>query len=189
LVAAGLILLFDLFITGALHLDAFADVADAIGSRRRGDAGMAVMRDSAVGAVGAAALVAAFALRFAFLAVLVGGAEWRLITVAPIAGRSAMVWLLARGTCASDRSLAADLSSIASVPLAAITAVFALGLSVFAAAVLGALSVVSSVLIAEASAAFFRRRFGCVTGDVCGATGFVAEITALAIVSVRVAGW
>jgi len=74
LVAAGLILLFDLFITGALHLDAFADVADAIGSRRRGDAGMAVMRDSAVGAVGAAALVAAFALRFAFLAVLVGGA-------------------------------------------------------------------------------------------------------------------
>lgn len=188
LVAAGLILLADLLLTGALHLDAFADVADAVASRRRGDAGIAVMRDPAVGAVGAAALIGVFALRLAFLAVLVAGAEWRRIAVVPIAGRAAMVWLLARGTRAPDRSLAAGLSTAASLPLAAITTVLALGAGFAAAGPLGVLSIVSSALIAEASAAFVRRRFGHLTGDACGATGFVAETAALAIVSVGVTG-
>lgn len=186
--AAGLILIADLLLTGALHLDAFADMADAVASHRRGKEGIAVMRDPTVGAVGAAALMGAYVLRFAFLAALIAGSEWRRIAVAPIAGRVAMVYVLARARRAPVGSLAAGLSTAASLLLAAMTTLLALGMALAAAGRFGVASILSSTLIAEGSAAFIHRRFGQLTGDACGATGLVAETATLAIVSAGVGG-
>lgn len=185
LAGAALVLLADLVLTGALHLDAFADVADGVASRRRGEDAIAVMRDPAVGAVGAAALVVALVLRLAFVFVLLEAAEWRALLAAPVAGRSAMVWLMARGCCTSERSLASSLCAACSVPLGLSTVVLAAAIAYTVAEVRGLMSVLLGALVAEILAVFFRRRFGGITGDACGATGFVAEIAGLALLSVR----
>ncbi len=54
---AFVILLADVFITGGLHLDGFADVMDGIYSGKTGDAAYQVMKDSRIGAMGVIGLV------------------------------------------------------------------------------------------------------------------------------------
>lgn len=183
LAAAVLVLLADLFLTGALHLDAFADVADGLASRRRGEAAIAVMRDPAVGAIGAAALTVALLLRLSFLVVLIEASQWQRLVAAPVAARLGMVWLMARGRCTSDHSLASSLCAACSVPIGTAAGAVALAIAYASAGAVGLVSVVLAVLLAEALAVLFRQRFGALTGDSCGATGLAAEITSLAVLS------
>jgi cobalamin synthase len=98
--AAAVVLLADVAVTGAIHLDAVADVADGWASRKPPAAALEVIRDPRVGAVGAAVLVATMLCRWSLLAVLAGQAEpagrWWLLAVAPVCGRAAMAWVLSR---------------------------------------------------------------------------------------------
>src|ERR1051326_478825 len=92
--AAGIVV--DLLVTGALHLDAVADVADGWASHLPPEEARAVMRDPRVGAVGAATLAAALIARWAFVALLGGPRHWGLLVTVPVAGRAAMVVAMAR---------------------------------------------------------------------------------------------
>jgi adenosylcobinamide-GDP ribazoletransferase len=76
----ALVLAFDLWITGGLHLDGAMDTADglAAGPRRCLEA----MEDSRVGASGVQALVQLLALRLAGLALLAAAAPWALLWAA-----------------------------------------------------------------------------------------------------------
>jgi cobalamin synthase len=98
--AAAIVVLADAAVTGAIHLDAVADVADGWASRKPPAAALEVIRDPRVGAVGAAVLVATMLCRWSLLAVLAGQAEpagrWWLLAVAPVCGRVAMAWVLRR---------------------------------------------------------------------------------------------
>lgn len=175
----------DLLLTGALHLDALADVSDGVASRRRGAEAIVVMRDPAIGAIGAAALVLALAMRIAFVAVLLAPGRWWYLVAAPVAGRVAMVWLMARADTVPEGSLASGLCEVCSVPLALSASLIAVAVAYPAAGVRGVGSVVLGALVAEGLRPLFRRRFTVVTGDVCGATGLLAEIAALAVLSAR----
>src|SRR5205823_9862628 len=68
-VAAGVALLVGALVTGALHLDALADSADALGAHSREHA-LQIMRDHAVGAYGATAIVLDLLVKGAALAAL-----------------------------------------------------------------------------------------------------------------------
>lgn len=92
-VTAALILIADALITGGLHLDAMADVADGAASRRSGEEGIVIMRDPTIGALGAAALILICLLRYGALT-FSGNFGFRLFA-APVAGRVAMVLLIA----------------------------------------------------------------------------------------------
>lgn len=87
--------------TGGLHEDALADVADAAGAAHRGgDAARAAMKDSAIGAMGALALIADAALRIASLAALAAAGPWIAAAGLIAAGalsRAAAVAFLAMG--------------------------------------------------------------------------------------------
>src|SRR5438105_10756168 len=69
LLAAGLALAVGAVLTGALHLDALADTADALGARTR-ERALEIMRDHALGAYGAAALALDLLVKAAALAAL-----------------------------------------------------------------------------------------------------------------------
>ena len=58
--------LLGLWLTRALHHDGFADLLDALGSGKSGEAFRAVMKDSRIGSFGAAGLVMAFAAQIIF---------------------------------------------------------------------------------------------------------------------------
>lgn len=184
--AAALVLVADLLLTGGLHLDALADVADGIASRRPGDEAIAIMRDPRVGAIGAAVLGTALAVRFSFLALLVSHERWTGLVVAPIAGRVGMVWVMLRSRCVSETSLASSVCSAATLPVGIATGVAALGIGYLVAGARGLAAVIAGAAVGETSALFFRRWLGGLVGDAIGATGLVAELIALALLSADV---
>lgn len=188
-VLAALVLVADALLTGGLHLDALADVADGVASRRRGDAAIAVMRDPDVGAGGALALVLVCLLRWSALLGFGGlarGGEALALLAAPVAGRLAMVLLLALLPPRADGSLAAALTR----PRGAVVA-GAAGIAAFVCVLAGRgglgagapAALLAGAVTAPAWAAWWRRRFGDLNGDGVGAAGLLAETVALLVLS------
>jgi adenosylcobinamide-GDP ribazoletransferase len=182
--AAAVVVLADLGVTGGLHLDAVADVADGWASRLPAQRAVEVMRDPAVGAVGAATLGAALLARWSFIALLASRHRWGVLAAAPVVGRTAMVVAMATSPRAAGGSLAGPLVA-AGLRITVAVAAIALAASVLAAGLRGAGALALGALVAEAGARLARRRFGTVTGDVVGAAGIAAEIVALALLSAR----
>jgi adenosylcobinamide-GDP ribazoletransferase len=80
--------------TRGLHLDGFADVADAWGSLARGERFFAIMKDSRVGAFGGMALVVAVVGQTCLGAELLGAGRLWMLAVSPALGRAAAVVLI-----------------------------------------------------------------------------------------------
>lgn len=77
-------------ITGGLHLDGLMDTADALGSRKRGEAALQIMKDSRVGAMGVIGGCFAILLKTATLASL-SVAQPVLYLIVPCLSRAGMV--------------------------------------------------------------------------------------------------
>lgn len=165
-------------VTGALHLDALADTADALGGATR-ERALEIMRDHAVGAFGATALVVVCLLDASLLGALAESDDAALVGLAAgAAGRAAMLPLAyalpyARPGEGQGRVLAG---------LGAATVALAIALAVLLslpAGVAGLAGAATAALVAIALALAARARFGGVTGDVLGATAKLAETSAL----------
>lgn len=185
LVAAASVLCVDAALTGALHLDATADVADGVASRRPPHEAVEIMREPPVGAVGAATLVLVCLLRFGLLASVDSHALT--LIAAPVAGRTAMALLLnlgkaGLGEARADGSLARAFGpgnrrfAGETVLLAAVlTLLLAIGIVSWAPLGGLAIALAGAVLYAR----WWRARFGALTGDGVGASGMLAETLAL----------
>lgn len=185
-VAAGLVLCIDLLLTGGLHVDAVADVGDAVASRRPPDTVREVLSDPRVGGVGAGLLVVVLLLRFASLAAVIESSTLALIAV-PVVGRAGMVAALG-AMPASRGSLASDLVEPARGGAWIVAAVMALlvttGLALPAFGVLrGVVAAVAGVGTAGIIGAGWRVRYGFASGDAVGAAGLVGETVALLALS------
>jgi adenosylcobinamide-GDP ribazoletransferase len=191
LVAAATVVALDLLLTGGLHADAVADVADGIASRREPEEALQIMREPQVGAAGAVAAGAVLLLRFAWLAALAEEELWALIAVVPICSRTGMVVALSLSAPGARTSLARGFAEAATPAVGAAT----VGLAALACLGAGrlatpgggealALAALAGALgVAVACERGWRRRFGSLTGDAAGAAGMAAELAALAIVA------
>jgi adenosylcobinamide-GDP ribazoletransferase len=179
LVAGALAVGLAALLTGAMHLDALADTADALGGTTR-ERALEIMRDHAVGAFGAVALVVVClvdASAFAGLAVdddatlagFVAGATGR-AAILPLA--RALPYARAGGG-GQGRVLDAMGWTAALVGLG-LAVVLALVGGWRGVAALGAAAATAAVL-----ALFFRAWLGGVTGDTLGATAKLCETVAL----------
>lgn len=89
---AVLLVLINVFVTGALHLDGLADMADGFGGGREKERTLEIMRDSLIGSYGATALILLLILKTAAIAALVeNGTAWAYLILAPVLGRWASV--------------------------------------------------------------------------------------------------
>jgi adenosylcobinamide-GDP ribazoletransferase len=178
LAAGGLAVGAAALLTGALHLDALADTADALGARTREHA-LEIMRDHAVGTFGATALVVICLLDAAVLGTLAETDDAALVGLAAgAAGRAAMlpsafVLPYAR-TGEGQGRLIAGIGRATLVLGVALAVLLALP-----AGVAGLWGVGAAALTAVALGLFAKRRFGGVTGDVLGATAKLGETAAL----------
>lgn len=179
LAAGGLAVGTAALVTGALHLDALADTADALGAKNREQA-LEIMRDHAVGAFGATALIVVCVLDAAVLGTLAETDDAALVGLAAGAASraamlpSAMVLPYARtGETGQGRVLAG-------VGPAALVLAFGLAvLLALPAGTAGLWAVAAAALTAVVVGVAAWRWFGGVTGDVLGATAKVAETAAL----------
>ncbi|MGH2768793.1 MAG: adenosylcobinamide-GDP ribazoletransferase [Actinomycetota bacterium] len=183
--AAAFVLLFDLIATGGLHLDALADLADGLASRKPAGEARALMHRPEIGAVGAAVLVVALLLKFALIGHLVAQARLGDLVAVPVAGRLAMVVLISIARPAPGSALASGLSPAATSQVALWAGLTSLVVGLLVAGIPGVVAMMLAGLAAPPAGSYFRRRLGGITGDAVGAAGIGAEIVALGLLS----GW
>ena len=165
-------------LTGALHFDALADTADALGASDR-DRALEIMRDHAIGAFGAFALIVVCLLDAALLGSLATADEAALVGLAAGACSRAgmLVPALALPYARAGEGQGRLLAGIGVVPVVAAAALACLlSLPAGWAGLAGVMGAAVAVLVASVVAA---RRFGGMTGDVLGATAKLAETSAL----------
>jgi adenosylcobinamide-GDP ribazoletransferase len=174
LLAAALLVVAFLALSGGLHMDGLADTADGfLGSRVR-EQTLEIMRDSHVGAMGALGIACVLLVKWAALASLPERDLWRVALLTPLAGRVVMVLHLAAlpyarpaglGTAFYGRRHRADAAWAAAALL--LTGGLVLGIR-------GVAVGMASALVALGMGVVCTRRIGGVTGDTLGA---LCEIT------------
>lgn len=180
-------------VTGGLHTDGLADSADGLASRGDRDRTLTVMRDSAIGAMGALSVMLLLLLEVSTLALAVQrGHGTEAVVTAAIAGRVGIVWACTRAPARTDGLGAWAAGSVSVVAAALVTLA-----SLIVPAVLAAVDddanwtsagfVLAALPAGLAAAALLtwplRRRLGGVTGDVLGATCQIATCAAIALVA------
>lgn len=180
LLAALLAVAATLLITGALHEDGLADVADGFGGGGDRQRKLEIMRDSRIGSYGVAALVVCIGLRVGALASL--AEPWRVLAALVAAHALARAFLPAVMTMLSP-ARSEGLGAETGAPAPAYTGV-ALGLGVLLAVAAlgperGAVAVVAGAAAAVAMAGLARRQIGGYTGDVLGSVEQAAEVAVL----------
>lgn len=174
LVVAGLAL-----ITGGLHLDGLADWFDALGGGRADRERMlAIMRDPAIGAHGASALLLVLIGKVLAVADLRPGVASLALLGAPATARCLAVWLLYALPPARVDGLGRVLADEVKKQHVAIASAWIALLGGWFGPRVG-LAVLTSVVIALPTAWLARARLGGVTGDVCGAVIESAELAFL----------
>lgn len=89
---AVLLVVVNVFITGGLHLDGLADMADGFGGGREKERTLEIMRDSLIGSYGATALILLLILKVCAVAALIENQTARqFLILAPVLGRWATV--------------------------------------------------------------------------------------------------
>lgn len=171
-----------LLLTGALHEDGLADLADGFGGGRDRDEKLAILRDSRIGSYGVLALVLSLALRGLALGAL---ADEELAAAALVAAHSfsrgllpvLMVWQpLARGdglAVMTGHARGGDAWTALAIGAVVAWAALSFGAALLA-LVLGLVAVFAIGRLAE-------RQIGGYTGDVLGALQQLLEILVLLI--------
>ncbi|MCA6124344.1 adenosylcobinamide-GDP ribazoletransferase [Bradyrhizobium sp. WSM 1704] len=185
LAAAALALGGGTLLTGALHEDGLADVADGFGGGRDVAAKLEIMRDSRLGTYGALALLVGFAAKLSALAAIPDGVVMQSLIAAHALGRGVLPWLSISLPNARADGLAANAGrpdgTIAAVAAGAALLIAVLVLP-FAGALLAAIAAGAAALLMGLLA---KRQIGGLTGDVLGAAEQVAEVAILVLLAAR----
>jgi adenosylcobinamide-GDP ribazoletransferase len=166
-------------LTGGLHLDGFADVFDALGGGR-GDRArtLEIMRDSRIGAQGAAALALLLIAKVAALAQIAERRDLVTLLAFPTVGR----WLAALLIVLFPYARAEGLGRAFSGEAGRVQAGIASGIAVVVVAVLGPsliLPALGTAAVVLGFAVWLHRRLGGLTGDVYGAAIELGETVML----------
>lgn len=182
LVAASLVVVLDLAVTGLLHADGLADSADGLLPHMDRERRLEVMRAPDVGAF-AVAVVAAFLLvRVAGFSELAPSVA--LVVALWCASRTVMALIPALLPYARGEGLASAFFARRSfVALYGVAVAF--GVAVVFEGGRGAVAVGAALAGAACVAALAWRRLGGFTGDVLGAAGLVGETVGLVAAGVR----
>ncbi|MGE5372036.1 MAG: adenosylcobinamide-GDP ribazoletransferase [Solirubrobacterales bacterium] len=183
-VSAAVVLLVSWVMSGGLHSDGLMDTADGIMARRSRERTLEIMRDSRVGAMGAAAALLVYLLKWSLLADLIGSAPAAVVPgilmAAAAAGRWGMVYGLTLYPYARQQGGVAQAFQPGKgrIRLAFATAVFLL--IVFGLVERGGVyAVLVSLFGAAALSALLARRLKGLTGDTYGAIEEIVETAAL----------
>jgi adenosylcobinamide-GDP ribazoletransferase len=181
LVAAGIALAAGVVLTGGMHIDALADLCDAIGATR--DRALEIMRDSRVGTFGAAAIAFDVLVRAAALSMLLtSGSALAALVGAGALSRAASPPLAATLSYPRPEGGPGSVLTGRVSPLAAALGVaVAVGIAILAAGIDG-LAMAGGVALSTLSLGLvYRRWFGGATGDCLGAATEIGETVALLV--------
>jgi adenosylcobinamide-GDP ribazoletransferase len=183
LAAAALALGASALVTGALHEDGLADMADGFGGGRDKAAKLEIMRDSRLGTYGALILMVSFAAKLSALAALPKAAVVpALVTCHALARGILPVMVIALPPARQD-----GLSATVGTPTHATAIIAVVSALVIAFLALPWMIAPAAALVAAACALavglLAQRQIGGMTGDVLGAAEQVAETAILLLLA------
>ena len=166
-------------LTGGLHEDGFADVADAFRAGRPPERIFAILKDSRIGAHGAVALILITLVRWQALSAIAADPIRSLPAVLAIS-RASMV-ATAWTTPPAGTGLGLDFSKY----LTTAGSLFAIGTGLLFAAIApaGLLLVWVATVIVIAARAYFMQRIGGVNGDCLGGVSLLVESCGLVVLT------
>lgn len=178
-VAAALLLALWVVLSGALHLDGFADACDALFAATTRERRLEILRDAHLGTFGAVGVMLLLIVKFAALASTTASAP---LFLAPMLGRWAMVFA-ATFPLARSTGMAALFRAGLTRRIVFIATIFA----AFVCACFGArgvLALVGAFVVALFLARLAHNRLGGLTGDIYGMIGESVEVAVLLLASV-----
>jgi adenosylcobinamide-GDP ribazoletransferase len=179
-------------ITGAMHLDGYADTCDGLAGNKSAEERWKVMHDSRTGAFGVAGLILLLLVKFALLNSIPQEFTGPVLVVMPVIGRWAMVYAITMYPYARNEGLGKAFKDGATRTRLVISTLIALGLSIFLAwwadldyyYIVGFGIMVIIGLIVIVVSEYLKRKFAGLTGDTYGAINELAETGILLIASV-----
>ena len=183
--AAVLDMILLILLTGALHLDGLGDTADGLYGQRPVEKALSIMKDSRIGAMALVTVVATLSIKWSGLAGLQQD-RFLLLVLIPAYARGAMLFGIrglpygrrAEGTgydlFATPLTLSDFTGLIAVVALSAMLGWPAIFLNLF--------FILSVLLII----AYYRRKIGCITGDMLGAMTELIESALFFLMAIEV---
>jgi len=185
LIVALLIIACEAFLTGALHMDGLADMADGFGGGRTREDVLRIMRDHAIGAYGAVALILLILMKTVSIAALTErhhAAPY--LVIGPVLGRWSTVALnnflpYARRSeeeGAGQRGAVSHFVGRTELVIATLTALAITFCFAWRSGIASWLVVIGVTVL---TGGICRRRIGGVTGDTLGASTEICEVAVL----------
>jgi adenosylcobinamide-GDP ribazoletransferase len=170
-------------ITGGLHIDGIADVADGFFGGRNKEAVLKIMKDSRIGTFGGIAIVLDLLFRFVLYGYILTNLTYLPVLLTMIISRSAQAVVLASCSYARgpEGGTAAPFSgSRSKLPVLVIIIALIYGSFFFFSKSEPLIISLLSVIIAVCCAVwYYYRRIGGITGDCIGSINEISEITCL----------
>lgn len=178
--AAALMVVGEIVLTGALHLDGLADTADSLGAYGDRDRALAIMKDSRVGAFGVIALICAVLLKFVTYEQLLHEPELgRMMIPAFAVSRWSMTCLCVCLPYIGTTSGTGKTFTSSAGRGHLLGATCLLALSALPAGLVGLWILLAGGVMTCLCGLAWRRRHGGITGDLLGATGELVLLTTL----------
>lgn len=184
-VTAVLDVVFLVVITAALHLDGLGDTADGLMGHRNREKALMIMKDSRIGVMGLVAIVCILAVKWGGIMHL-NASRMLLLVIVPAYSRSAMIFGIrflkygrpGGGTGHDFFDEPLKLSAFWGVLIPVLLSVF-LGWRGIWLNVIFAATIVTILY-------YYKKRMGCITGDMLGAMTEVTESLLFLLVSISV---
>jgi adenosylcobinamide-GDP ribazoletransferase len=173
-------------VTGALHLDGFADTCDGLAGKKSVEERWRIMHDSRSGAFGVVGIVLLLLVQYVSLNNVPPQLMTPTLLFMPVVSRWAMVYAIFAFPAARPEGLGSTYKAGTRWPqftIATITAIiiaallFPTGFSI-----LGLVLIIGVCGVATLLALYFRRKFAGLTGDNYGAINEMSVVTALLLV-------
>jgi len=179
---------FCVVISGVLHEDGLADVADAVRAGRSRDRMLAILKDSRIGTYGAVAVLLSVLARWQALESLATPRVLEVLIASQAVPRAAIV---AMAWCSrpAGSGLGAALASTLGTPAALVAIAQGAVAALLCGWRPGLILIAGSVLVVQALRGWFYRRLGGVNGDCLGFTEQVLEILVLVMFTCGSCRW
>lgn len=176
---SAVILITSIIVTGAVHLDGFADAADGLYGNKSKEKILEIMQDSRIGAMGAVGLICLLLFKFSLIAGMSKAVLGRALIIAPVISRWCMVFACYSSECARKESKAKFFIEYASKKEVISGVIFTVALCVFLLGLKGAFVFISVFVPVCLFSGYVKRKIGGITGDILGAVNEIAEAAAL----------
>ena len=168
-----------IIVTGAMHEDGLADCADGFWGGWDPAMRLKIMKDSQIGTYGVLVLLTSQALRFGAILEILSWEDWALPLIAVhVASRAAMPALMRALPHARDTGLSRSVGNVTTRAASVAAAIGAIAL-ILAFGSMAIVFVGAALLAAVIVGRIAQAKIGGQTGDVCGASQQVVEISLL----------